>query len=401
LELPESCQFAELRTLAPYGGTPAVYIHVPFCGVKCGYCDFYSLPFDADTAGHAEIIDAILRQLRGFGDVLQPAGYSTVYIGGGTPNILPPRQFQHLVEGTAACVGPRNGEEWTVELNPEYVSEEYIRLLEDSPVTRISVGVQSFSDNLLRRIGRRCTARQAEIALEMISKRYTGEVSIDLLCCIPGQREAETAADIASAVCYSPGHISYYTLTVEEGTPLAAAAAKGGLDYPDEETSLRLWETGKECLTSAGYAQYEVSNFALPGKECRHNIHYWEMDPYIGCGPGAVSTIPTGRGAFRYETKRTLSDELEVELERIDARTFLLEYLMMGFRMTRGIAKERFRTTFNREFGDIFDSELERWKSAGLVCENDSFVRVTEAGQRVVNRIVLEAAVGIDNFWTA
>ncbi len=212
---------------------------------------------------------------------------------------------------------------------------------------------------------------------------------------------AETAADIGSALRYRPGHISYYTLTVEEGTPLAAAAAKGELDYPDEETALRLWETGKALLASAGYAQYEVSNFALPGKVSRHNIHYWEMDPYIGCGPGAVSTIPTGGGALRYETKRILSEELEVELEHVDARTFLLEYLMMGFRMTRGIAKEKFRTTFNREFGDIFGSELENWKSAGLACENDGFVRVTDAGQRVLNRIVLEAAVGIDNFRTA
>jgi oxygen-independent coproporphyrinogen III oxidase len=399
LELPESGQFTELGTLAPYNGTPSVYIHVPFCGVKCGYCDFYSVPFD--PAGHAGIIDAILRQLRSYGDLLRPAGYSTVYIGGGTPNILPPRQFQHLVEGIAAYIGPRNGEEWTVELNPEYVTEDYIRLLSDSPVTRISVGVQSFSDNLLRRIGRRCTARQAENALEMISKLYTGEINIDLLCCIPGQREAETAADIGSALRYSPGHISYYTLTVEEGTPLAAAEAKGGLDYPDEETSLRLWETGKALLASAGYTQYEVSNFALPGKESRHNMHYWEMDPYIGCGPGAVSTIPTGGGALRYETKRILSKELEVEPERVDARTFLLEYLMMGFRMTRGIAKKKFRTIFNREFGDIFGSELESWKRAGLASENDGFVRVTDAGQRVLNRIVLEAAVGIDNFRTA
>ncbi len=191
MELPESGQLKELGKLAPYGGTPSVYIHVPFCGVKCGYCDFYSVPFDA--AGHAGIIDAILRQLRAYGDLLRPAGYSTVYIGGGTPNILPPRQFQYLVEGIAAYIGPRNGEEWTVELNPEYITEDYIRLLSDSPVTRISVGVQSFSDNLLRRIGRRCTARQAENALEMISTLYTGGISIDLLCCIPGQREAETA----------------------------------------------------------------------------------------------------------------------------------------------------------------------------------------------------------------
>lgn len=406
LDLHKSVQFPGLSKFSPYKKNPSIYIHIPFCGFKCDYCDFYSVPCRGAKETIPDVIPGILHQLAMLDSVLNPPGYTTVYIGGGTPNVLSIGQLELLIRGITPLVersekaGVGEGE-WTVELNPEYITEEYIRLFADYPVSRISIGVQSFQDRYLRRIGRHCTSAQIQEALKITDKLWKGDVSIDLLCCMPGQTEKDANDDIHEALQHNPEHISYYTLTLEKGTPLAEAVAKRDLEYPDEQQQLFLWEKGKSLLEAEGYMRYEVSNFSLPGKECRHNLHYWEMDPYAGCGPGAVSTFPVGRTALRYETRRQISGRVVVDCEEIDEKAFLLEYIMMGFRMTRGIEKEKFRTVFGDNFSRIFNAELQKWKDRHLVAEDAEHIALTDGGIIVLNSIILDAAVAIDNIFTA
>lgn len=401
MERPDFPFFAELSELAPYDKSPALYVHIPFCAAKCGYCDFFSVPFRRDMS--MELIAAVHRQLAAFDAALQPAEYATVFIGGGTPNVLPITQFEKLLNGilpyaqkSAAAASAGLKKEWTVEMNPEYVSEEYIRMLKNYPVNRISLGVQSFSGSFLAALGRRCSEKQVRIALDRILKLWGRDLSIDLLCAVPGQAADDAAADIEAALEYRPAHISYYTLTFEEGTPLAAAAESGATAVPGEEEQLLLWRTGMELLRRAGYKRYEVSNFALEGKECLHNIHYWEMDPYIGCGPGAVSTIPAGAIAYRYAVKKRIGKELKIEREEVGEDSFLLEYIMMGLRKTGGIDKDKFFSVFHRDFMHFFDRELHKWKKAGLAAENETSVYLTGPGLSVMNALVTEAALAIE-----
>lgn len=376
------------------GAGPALYLHIPFCSRKCSYCDFFSIPYSDEIC--AEVIPGILSQIDTFHKALLPDSYDTLYIGGGTPNILSPGNFEALLKGILPYVSKSLPPEWTVELNPEHIDAEYLEILSAFPVTRISLGIQSFHDHLLERIGRNSSREINRRALETIRTSWSGDVSTDILCGIPGQREEEIDADIDILGEYAPDHVSLYTLTVEEGTPLASMAERGIVVPLEEERQLLLWKRAMEGLKDAGYERYEISNFSLPGKECRHNIHYWEMDPYIGCGPGAVSTLRGGSELLRIETERRAVRTPRLHFERIDRKSFMLEYLMMGFRMLRGIRKSKFQTIFSGSFNSLFREELNRFKEDELMGEDENTVYMTDRGLEILNRVLLEFAVHID-----
>ncbi len=371
----------------------SLYIHVPLCSRKCRYCDFYSVPYK-DELG-PKLIRQIIAQLSEFDAEFHPQQYTTIYIGGGTPNILPTRAFRSLLGGIYQYSGDRS-KEWTVELNPEYVSPQNIDLLSEFPVTRISIGIQSFNESLLKTLGRNSTKEKNIRAMKIIQERWKGELNLDLLCAIPGQTENDLYRDIRQTIDYAPDHVSLYTLTVEGGTPMADLVADGSVILPPEEEQLKIWTDGMKMLESAGYYRYEISNYARLGKKCQHNIRYWEMEPYLGCGPGAVSTLKIGDTAVRLHVEETLKNDPVVKHEIVSRNDFMLEYIMMGLRLRRGIGKVRFKDIWKTAFTEIFADEMPRWKQNGLIEENEEYVYATIEGMYVLDTIILEAALAIE-----
>lgn len=323
----------------------------------------------------------------------------TVFIGGGTPSILSLRDFRALLDGLRATAVP----EWTVEANPESLNRRFLEACAERGVTRISMGMQTCNAALLAMLGRPGRNADNLRALELLQKYWAGEVNLDFLAGIPGQNDTDLEAGLSLAVEAGIGHVSLYSLTVEPDTALSRLIAEGKICPDSVEYAEGLWFHGKELLEEAGYAHYEISNFAKPGKECRHNMRYWRLEPYIGAGPGAVSTLPAsllsdaderkGDGirnanVVRLSNPRDLESFLSgrkglwgLESEAVSDESFLLETLMMGLRTSEGISTGLFSRRFGGGFDAFFPGRRERWIMDGLAYDDAQSLRLTEKGR--------------------
>lgn len=293
----------------------------------------------------------------------------TVFIGGGTPSLLPITALEKLL-GYINSQGDEI-EEWTIESNPESISKEFLEICNTYGVNRLSVGIQSFHNVILDKIGRQ--ARESDItrALELIRQYWKHDLNVDLISSLPGQTLSDITEDLNHALEFEPDHISFYGLTIEEGTELEDQISKGLVEELDELTSEAIWLKGNELLKKRGYINYEISNFTK-NRPCLHNINYWELKPYLGIGPSAVSTLKVDNKIIRKTNPPSLKKYLEgenqswgEELEDIDNRDFLSDYIMMGLRLKHGIDLERFNNIFHKDLraisnvvGDFISSEV-------------------------------------------
>ncbi|MDR1617575.1 MAG: coproporphyrinogen III oxidase family protein, partial [Treponema sp.] len=286
------------------GKAASLYIHVPFCASLCDYCDFYSVPAGPADRRFDPFIDTVLDDTEALIGGHGIGAVPTVYIGGGTPSTLGAAGIRRLLGGLAALL-PSRPEECTVEANPESADGAFLRACREGGVNRISLGVQTFNGESRRALHRGGDPALLPERLLAAGEIFGGGLSLDLLTGLPAQDEGTLAADIEKVLSLRPGHVSLYSLTVEEGTPLAsrlgaadpAALAEAGL--PPRDQADRLWLLGRDLLAAAGYGQYEVSNFALPGRRSLHNIRYWRMENWLGAGPAASGTViddETGAG---------------------------------------------------------------------------------------------------------
>jgi oxygen-independent coproporphyrinogen-3 oxidase len=382
------------RNLRPPGSL-SLYLHVPFCRSKCGYCDFFSVP-EPPT----RVVEAVLREMRAelecFEDLLCPSRVDTVYVGGGTPSLLSPSRLSELldrVRGFVARVGGRP-REWTVEVNPESLTSEHLDVLAGNGVTRLSVGIQSFDDRVLSTLGRPGDARASGAALALVRSRWRGQLSLDLITGTPGQGWASLDRDVRRALAAAPHHLSLYSLTLDDRAhPLARR-----LD-PDRQD--RLWLAACRRLEVAGYPSYEISNFARPGFECLHNLRYWHLEPYLGVGPGAVSTLPDRNGGVqRLSHPRSLEVYLQgapadwgLQSERIGPRALLLESLMMGLRLAEGIEARSFASRFGADLPDLLPRTWRRFTDSGLTLPSETGERryaLSFEGRMILDRLLAE-----------
>lgn len=304
---------------------PALYVHIPFCKSKCAYCDFASYPGREDAWD--AYFDALMAELKTWTDAIGNE-FSTAFLGGGTPSLVPEKYVVRVAEAISAG-------EFTIEANPGTVTHEKLRAYREAGINRLSMGVQAFDDRLLKAIGRIHTAEEAERAFLMARDAGFQNISLDLMYALPGQKMVDWKRTLARAAALSPEHISAYSLILEEGTPIAKWASPMG---EDETLSMQRFAT--RFLADAGYARYEISNYARPGYECAHNVTYWTRGEYIGIGCAAHSLY----GGRRFANPASLHEYLngtrridDAALTRMDE---IEETVLLGTRMTRGIAED-------------------------------------------------------------
>lgn len=341
----------------------SLYIHIPFCRKKCIYCDFYSIQYNEKLA--AAYVDTLLKQIGALGQI-----FSTIYIGGGTPTVLDKVLLARLLKGLKKNFDA--SAEFTVEANPESLSEDKIALLLDSGVNRLSIGIQSLNDKKLSRLGRAHNSLSARQAVVLSSRKGFKNISIDMIYGVWGEGEEGWKEELEEATKLPASHISCYGLTYEKGTPLFGALASGTVVPLDDDITARMYEYTIDRLSVRGFKQYEVSNFAKEGFRCRHNLNYWENAPYIGLGASAVSYAGGTRAqnipdAEEYVRKAVRGEGLVSSSERLEPTRTAKETAAVKIRTREGIDFDWFKSRTGFDLMDIEKCALEELLSKDLI----------------------------------
>ena len=421
-----------------------LYVHIPFCTSKCSYCDFFSVPCAKKIDD--EYIDAVLNEAACTASLRDIDSWKTIYVGGGTPSLLSEKQIDFLFSGLLK-MSRKAPLEVTMEANPSDVTESLLDAASASGVTRISCGIQSFSDASLCRVRRRSRASDVYRALSLFEKNRPHALSVDMIAGLPEETDASFASGLKTLLSYAPDHISLYSLTVEEGTPLCSEIESGKILH-DIDVSDALWISGRDFLCGAGYEQYEVSNFCRRGCECLHNLAYWNLESYAGIGAGATGTFYRKDVSARFTNTRDieaytrfwkskkidaddlrsrifLSDdfrtahlraerehrdekrmtqgdavqayterrfgEIPFSVEYIDKKTEAFEFFMMGLRMTRGICRETYEARFGA-FPEKAEALFTAWEGRGLALRRKKngrrFYALTKEGLLFLNEFL-------------
>ena len=371
-----------------------IYVHIPFCKSKCGYCDFCS---HAPRKGEADrYLNALMLHMQDFSEVAANSVVDTVFIGGGTPTLLTKKQMKALIGCIRESFAVEKDAEWTVEANPGTVDKGYLRALRAMGVNRISFGFQSASDTELRALGRIHT--QAEFAESFRAARAAGfrNINVDLMYGIPHQTEASFAETLAYVRSLDPEHISVYGLKIEEGTPFFAK--RESLPLPDEETEYKMYRMAHDTLEAAGYTHYEISNYARPGFASRHNMRYWLDERYLGFGVSAHSYFGNRRYAYTDDIEAYIGEmehphsleSILSEQSEIDAAMQETEFVMLRMRLFAGVDLSVYRETFQKEFVSVYGKPLKRYVDGGFVKLDGTRCAFTVKGMYVSNYILSE-----------
>lgn len=419
--------------------TVALYVHVPFCQARCSYCDFNT---------YAELgnlipayLKALCQEVAAARDRWGELRVSTVYIGGGTPSLLPLNLLTDLIGVVRATFDLSPCREITLEANPGTLTGSYLAGLRSLGIDRLSIGAQSAHEQELRMLGRIHSWDDVVRAVDEAYGSGFENLSLDLLFGLPGQSLDHWAETLEEALALEPRHLSLYGLTLEEGTPLGEQVASGDLPAPSEDTAAAMYELAEETLAEAGFFHYEISNWARmtnaasspgdrrwwPGSDvsglgsetseavspyvCRHNMTYWRNEPWLGVGAGAYSWMTSDVSSDRQNASETptvgerwanrghpedyvaacgrigCSDSLRVDVERIDRRLGMGETMMLGLRLAEGVTCERFEARFGVRVGEVFGRQLESLRRLGLLTWDGAAVRLTGRGRLLGNRV--------------
>jgi len=357
----------------------ALYVHIPFCAKKCAYCDFRS--WAGREADWGRYLNALEEEFKTSAARYGRLPVATVFIGGGTPSILPADAVMRILAMTRARFELLPGAEITVEANPGTLSPEKLRAFRDSGVNRLSVGLQAAQPKLLEMLGRIHTAEEAALAVARARDAGLKNINLDLMYALPGQTMADWVETLKFALGLNPEHLSLYSLILEAGTPLARAVAAGEQAAPGDDISIAMQRAAGRILARRGFQRYEISNYALPGYACRHNTIYWTRGDYLGLGCAAHSMM----GGERFENTADLDAYLagvrEVSRRAIGAAEAREEAILLGTRTARGIPLEMI--SGRRE-------QVGRLETGGFVKRENGRLILTERGMDVQNAVVLE-----------
>lgn len=364
-----------------------LYIHIPFCRSKCDYCSFYSMREDASPWSIDSYIERLIEELESFRKSFGSVEFDTVYVGGGTPSILSVNSMCRLLGTTRSLFNIAEGAEVTIEMNPDDLVREKLYGFRDAGVTRIVLGVQSSIVNLRQTLGRRsrnCTMEDLELFFSVPGITRC----LDFIAGIPGQTESDIDVDFGIIRRFRPEHVSLYMLSVDDGTPLASRIKP---DHKFEEDQQLIWMHAINYLKAHGYMHYEISNFALPGFQSRHNMKYWNFTPYLGAGPGAHSFFNN----LRFSNPASLDEYMKPgEFRRVnDYRSvdqLLVEFIMTAVRKLDGFTAYDYTMISGREMPGEIIKRLSDKVAEGLMISDSGCYRLTEKGIFLADRVIYE-----------
>lgn len=387
------------------------YIHIPFCRLKCAYCNFNTY---ANLDEHYnDYVQALTAEIQAMGAYWQRPVMKTAFIGGGTPTVLSIRQLKRILDASHRAFNILPQAEITSEANPGTVNEAYLRDLLALGVNRLSFGAQSFNDTELKLLGRLHTA--AEIGDTVAAARRAGaqNINLDLIYGLPQQRLNTWRNTLQQTIALQPEHISLYSLTLERGTALHAQVARGELPAPDSDLAADMYELADELLSNAGYTQYEISNWSKVGRECNHNLTYWRNQPYLSVGAGAHSFMPrsadfqsAAQNGKRWWNVKSVPHYIEKlaangktpnphpsldDWEEIDRQLEMAETVILGLRLTQeGVLLPAFESRFGQSLGQVFGPQVKKLKALALLQEKDQRLRLTPQARLIGNQVFME-----------
>ena len=386
----------------------SLYVHVPFCRQKCDYCDFFSIPSNRASCvcPDEEYVRSVLNEIRFYVKKYSVSRWKTVYIGGGTPSQLGAKLLFELVSGIKSVVSDKTADEFTVEMNPEDLTEDILNSAQKAGVDRISTGIQALDQKALDSVNRHCPLQTAISSLELLQKKWKKKLSVDFIAGLPGQTYSSFKKQFETVFnCKNIDHISLYSLTLEENTPLYKKIESGKIKWSQQKTD-RMWILGRKILKENGFIQYEVSNFARTGAESLHNKVYWHLENYIGCGSGACGSV-YGEVSERWTNTCSIKNyenfwldfnpESEIpesirQVEKIDLQTQEFEWLMMGFRLLEGVCSEEFKKRFGKSLEErigVKDGLFFEWSKKHLARsykkDGKTFYALNERGLMLLN----------------
>ncbi|MBA4600774.1 radical SAM family heme chaperone HemW [Thermoactinomyces mirandus] len=369
----------------------AIYVHIPFCANKCHYCDFNSYVVNGQPV--EDYLDALALEMEMAAARTKPEQIRTIYIGGGTPTILTPAQMKKLLRDLKFHFPDRAEDlEFTVEANPGTTGPELLSVMREEGVNRISFGAQTFRQDLLKKIGRIHGAGEIRKSVGQARKAGFDNISLDLMFGLPTQTVGDVEQSLREAVSLEPEHFSCYSLKVEEGTRFYVLQQQNKLVLPDEDEELEMYQWTRSYLNKKGYIQYEVSNFARPGFESRHNITYWLNEEYYGLGAGAHGYVDRVRYAnvkgveeYIYEIK---TGSLPVEEFYVVSTSEDMEnYMILGLRLLKGVKRSRFVQRYGIDAGEVFATTLKNLQQSNLLTVDDNWIRLTDQGLLFGNHV--------------
>ena len=372
-----------------------IYIHIPFCIAKCNYCDFYSVPIGRSMDWQEQYIRGLVAEIKQRASFYDGQRIITIYIGGGTPSLLTAGQIDRLLTKLAATFTLSSDIEITIEANPATVNEKYLRECRQAGVNRLSLGVQSFIDRELHLLGRLHSAQDSKEAIRAARAAGFANLNLDLIYGIPGQTTDDWTANLCQAMVADTEHLSLYLLQLEPHTPMGRWVDEGKLLMLEDEQEYQLYQISREFLNHHGYQQYEISNFARPGKECRHNLHYWYSAEYIGLGAGAVSFINRVR-----QQNAQLDSYLQVSadyqpgfwqgeiLESMSERQRWIDAVVMGLRTTQGIYMEDFKSRFGVDLHQEYAQVINELMAGGFIIIKDGYLRLAPSAYFISNQVL-------------
>ena len=368
-----------------------IYIHIPFCKQRCSYCAFYSSTLYNIKE---EYVDALCNELRMRKEYLKGETVETIYLGGGTPSTLTISQLQKICDTVYATYPVSDTPEVTIECNPDDLTPEFLKQLKTMPFNRISMGVQSFNDMQLKRLGRRHNAEKACSAVKNARAAGFGNISIDLMFALPGSTKEEWMHDLETAISLKPDHLSAYNLMYEEGTPLYNSLQRGEFKELSEEENLEQFQMLISSMKAAGYRHYEISNFAKPGRESRHNSSYWNDTPYIGCGAASHSYNGTSRewniADIKEYIKGINSGKRNFEIEHLNEEERYNDTILTRLRTADGLPLAWMEEKFSGRLNTYMLRAAEKEVALGNLKEENGHLSLTEKGIFISDAVIRE-----------
>ncbi len=368
-----------------------LYIHIPFCVKKCDYCDFLSAP--ANKQVQMAYMDTLQKEIAEKAIVYKDWCVDTVFIGGGTPTSVPCETIVRTMDTVREVFSLDEDCEITMECNPGTVTKESLMAYRAAGINRLSLGLQSAEDELLKKLGRIHTYEQFLETYGWAREAGFTNINVDLMSALPGQSLLQYEDTLRKIIGLDVEHISAYSLIVEEGTPFYKLYEADELFLPDEETERQMYYRTEDLLKEAGYERYEISNYAKKGYACRHNIRYWEREHYLGLGLGASSMIEN----VRFKNTEWLDEYLlenkymeKNDVQELSKNECMEEFMFLGLRMTAGVSKTKFGEVFGSSMEEIYGNSIAGLKTQGLIAENGDRIFLTKYGLDVSNRVFVE-----------